>query len=33
MITYDDELRERLRTNLASFEPRHHRLDGGGTLR
>ena len=28
MIVYDDELRERLRTNLASFEPRHHQLDG-----
>jgi 8-oxo-dGTP pyrophosphatase MutT (NUDIX family) len=28
MIVFDDELRERLRTNLASFEPRHHPLDG-----
>ncbi len=28
MIVYDDELRERLRTNLASFEPHHHPLDG-----
>ena len=28
MIVYDDELRERLRSNLASFEPRHHQLDG-----
>ena len=28
MIVYDDELRERLRTNLASFKPRHHPLDG-----
>ena len=28
MIVYGDELRERLRANLASFEPRHHPLDG-----
>ena len=28
MIAYDDELRERLRTNLAAFEPRDHELYG-----
>ena len=28
MIAYDDELRERLRANLAAFEPRDHPLDG-----
>ena len=28
MIAYDDELRERLRANLAAFEPRDHELDG-----
>ena len=28
MIAYDDELRERLRTNLAAFEPRDHPLGG-----
>ena len=28
MIAYDDELRERLRSNLAAFEPRDHPLEG-----
>ena len=28
MILYDDALRERLRANLAAFEPRTHELDG-----
>ena len=28
MIPYDHELRERLRANLAAFEPRTHPLDG-----
>ena len=28
MISYDDELRERLRANLAAFEPRDHALEG-----
>lgn len=28
MIRYDDALRERLRANLAAFEPRVHALDG-----